>query len=333
LVAVSQQLREVAAVFDARFVAVSAACVVVQTVLVAATWRSVVRATGERVDLATAYSIIYLAAVGRYLPGRVWALAGVALLAAQAGLSVRATALASTATVALVLVTGVVMAAVGYASSSAGLPLTTTIAAWLAVPLASAALAAALKVGLALTPGRGSARGEPLASKETNKSSPSPAHGRGGQGVRATRPLPPAHRQAPPGHADTCPAPQTPAPASLALAVAWSAASWLPIALGQWAAARALLPLDPAVTPALLASSVVAWAASLAALPVPAGLGVREAVQALAVGGLMPPPIAAAFALLVRVALVAADLVALLIAWWLRPASRIAVADAPLPDH
>jgi hypothetical protein len=239
-------------------------------VLVAATWRCLMLALGERVSLTSAYSIVYLAAVGRYLPGRVWALASIAILAAGAGHTVPSAAMASTGTVLLVLLSGLVLGGVGYAASLWHVPFEATSAGWALFVVAPAAVGTAVR--------------QPRAR-------------------------------------------------ALAFAVAWAAASWLPIALSQWAAARALMFVEPGDTPILLASSVVGWAASLAALPVPAGLGVREAAQAVAVGNLMPTPIAAAFALLVRVTLVAADLVAFAVAWWLRPSPRAAMADAPLHPH
>jgi hypothetical protein len=48
-------------------------------------WRRVVLSMGERLPFLTATRIWFLASLGKYVPGKVWALAGAAVLAKQAG--------------------------------------------------------------------------------------------------------------------------------------------------------------------------------------------------------------------------------------------------------
>jgi hypothetical protein len=48
-------------------------------------WRRVVLSMGERLPFLTATRIWFLASLGKYLPGKVWALAGAAVLAKRAG--------------------------------------------------------------------------------------------------------------------------------------------------------------------------------------------------------------------------------------------------------
>lgn len=48
-------------------------------------WRRVVLSMGERLDFMTAARIWFLASLGKYVPGKVWAIAGAAVLAQRAG--------------------------------------------------------------------------------------------------------------------------------------------------------------------------------------------------------------------------------------------------------
>lgn len=54
------------------------------TVLIEA-WRRVVRSMGERLGFLQAVRIWFLASLGKYVPGKVWAVAGAAILAQRAG--------------------------------------------------------------------------------------------------------------------------------------------------------------------------------------------------------------------------------------------------------
>ncbi|HSL59753.1 MAG TPA: lysylphosphatidylglycerol synthase domain-containing protein, partial [Acidimicrobiales bacterium] len=79
--------------------------------------------------------------------------------------------------------------------------------------------------------------------------------------------------------------------------------SWLGIAVGTWAVARALDPDAPFARVAL--ATVVSWIAGFVAVPVPAGGGIREAVF-LAVAGLSGG-VGAATAIAARILFVAVD--------------------------
>jgi glycosyltransferase 2 family protein len=48
-------------------------------------WRRVVLSLGERVDFRSAARIWFLASLGKYIPGKVWSIAGAAILARRAG--------------------------------------------------------------------------------------------------------------------------------------------------------------------------------------------------------------------------------------------------------
>lgn len=81
--------------------------------------------------------------------------------------------------------------------------------------------------------------------------------------------------------------------------------SWLLIGLATWAVARALVP-DVPVAPTV-AAAVLSWLAGFVAVPVPGGVGVREAVFVAAAPPDLPTGIAAAIALAARLLFVAVD--------------------------
>jgi hypothetical protein len=256
--------------FDPAPFALGVALIMLQTVLIAAIWRDLLRLLGGRVGLASAYRLIFLAALGKYLPGKLWALGGVAAMAPAAGVPMAAATLASTGTVGLVAVGGALVGGLTYSL-------------WRLSVAPALVLAAA--GALALAPW--------LAS--------------GALGSPRSR---------------------------LALrALAAANGSWLLLALANWSIARAIWPVGLDLAPPILASAALGWAAGLAAVAVPAGLGVREAVQALALADVLPPTTAAAFALLVRVALIVADLLAAGAALALRPTPAAVESCAPLPHH
>jgi uncharacterized membrane protein YbhN (UPF0104 family) len=267
--------------------ALGVALIMLQTALVAAIWRDLLALLGHRVGLGQAYHLIFVAALGKYLPGKVWALGGIAVLAGRSGIPLPAATLASTATIALVAAGGALVGGLAYLL-------------WRLAAAPSATFGAVIL--LALAPWL-AARALPAAGR-------GPAAGRvpGGRGA--------------------------PSRAGLALrALSAANASWLLLALANWSIARAIEPVGLDLAPALLASAAVGWAAGLAAVAVPAGLGVREAVQALALTSVLPPATAAALALLVRLALILGDLLAAALAWALRPAPGPVESRAPLPHH
>ena len=143
-------LAEVAAAADARYFALGVALLLVQTVPATMLWRELLALRGARAGFATAYRLLYVSALGKYVPGKVWVLTGIALLAASAGLPAREAAFASGTTVALVADVGVLVGAVAYLGWIAVLP--PALAGGVLVGLAVAPLAVALCV-------RGRARG------------------------------------------------------------------------------------------------------------------------------------------------------------------------------
>ncbi|HEX6418589.1 MAG TPA: lysylphosphatidylglycerol synthase domain-containing protein [Acidimicrobiales bacterium] len=112
--------------------------------------------------------------------------------------------------------------------------------------------------------------------------------------------------------------------ATVALVVAYVPA-WLLIWGATWCTARALVPGAPVLRIGIAAT--LSWTAGFAAVPVPAGAGVREAVFVAAAG--LPPGIGATVAVASRLAFVLADVAgALLTAPWHRtPAGEPAALD------
>lgn len=289
---------------DFGWFAVGLALMLAQTWLVAVIWREL---SGRAVTVAEAYRVVHLAALGKYLPGKVWAFGGVAVLAREAGIPGTVAAFASGSALALVAASGIAIGLVAYGAWQAEL-------VW---------LGAVASVALALGPWAAAALCRAERSEASNLVR-SPAAMAGAASPRRTLLSLPALTGA----------------ASALRATGAAFASWLLLAAAGWATARAIWPAVPADAAPLLASSVAGWAAGLAVVAVPAGLGVREAVQALALADVVPPATAAAYALVVRAALVFTDVVAAAIAWRLR-AGRINHADRPpiggtsahLPGH
>jgi hypothetical protein len=67
------------------WIALSAAVVLAGYAILIEGWRRVVLSLGERLTFARATRIWFLASLGKYLPGKVWSLAGAAVLARRAG--------------------------------------------------------------------------------------------------------------------------------------------------------------------------------------------------------------------------------------------------------
>jgi uncharacterized membrane protein YbhN (UPF0104 family) len=95
-----------------------------------------------------------------------------------------------------------------------------------------------------------------------------------------------------------------PSPRASALLVAVYVPSWLLIGAATWAMTRALVP-DAAFGP-ILAAATLSWLAGFVAVPVPGGVGVREAVFVAAVPDLSAG-VATTVALAVRLVFVLVD--------------------------
>jgi glycosyltransferase 2 family protein len=79
-------------------------------------WRRVVLSMGERLGFMSAARIWFLASLGKYIPGKVWAVAGTAVLAQRAGVQPSAAVAAALVLQALALASGA--AVVGFTARS-----------------------------------------------------------------------------------------------------------------------------------------------------------------------------------------------------------------------
>jgi hypothetical protein len=75
-------------------------------------WRRVVLSMGERLPFGTAARIWFLASLGKYIPGKVWAVAGAAVLAQRAGVDPAVAVAGALILQALALASGAVVVAV-----------------------------------------------------------------------------------------------------------------------------------------------------------------------------------------------------------------------------
>ena len=75
-------------------------------------WRRVVLSMGERLPFGTAARIWFLASLGKYIPGKVWAVAGAAVLAQRAGVDPAVAVAGALMLQALALASGAVAVAV-----------------------------------------------------------------------------------------------------------------------------------------------------------------------------------------------------------------------------
>jgi glycosyltransferase 2 family protein len=71
--------------FSANWILASVLVVFASYAVLIEAWRRVVLSMGERLGFATAARIWFLASLGKYVPGKVWAVAGAAVLAQRAG--------------------------------------------------------------------------------------------------------------------------------------------------------------------------------------------------------------------------------------------------------
>ena len=100
-------------------------------------------------------------------------------------------------------------------------------------------------------------------------------------------------------------------PSAVAGAVVLYAAAWLLIGSATWAVAEAI---DDSVTwNGMVAAAIISWVAGFLAVPVPGGIGVREATFVLAVPGLASGD-ALAVATVARVLFVLIDALGALVA-------------------
>src|SRR5690348_667179 len=95
-------------------------------------WRRVVLSMGQRLPFLTAVRIWFLASLGKYIPGKVWAIAGAAVLARRAGVDPAAAVAGALVLQALALASGFAAVALTAAESfralgAAALPVTVAL--------------------------------------------------------------------------------------------------------------------------------------------------------------------------------------------------------------
>lgn len=221
-------------------------------------WRGMLRGWGDRLPFFTAARIWTVSSLGKYIPGKVWAIAGMAMMAQRAGVR-RWTATAS-AVVLQALAVGTGAAVVGVAGSAS----LESRYPWVPSALLGLVSVSVIGIGLLLWPPF-VARLLRLVRVEAERASPGGAAVLGGM---------------------------------LANTLAW-----VGYGLAFWLLARGLFEA-PAFTPALAITTFAAsYVAGLLFLPAPAGLGVREGVVILMLGGALGETSALALAIASRVLL------------------------------
>lgn len=245
--------------------------------LTALVWTEVLRALGTKISWRKGFRIMYLAELGKYLPGKVWSYAGLVYLGEQEGLGGSRALLGSLMMLALQTLVGLAMVVGGYAVWSGRFH-----AALLAVGLAALVGAWAL-----LHPG--------LLPK------PFAAVGRWAHGWR--------------GEKTDYPAAVASSYADRARLLALVALNWLVAGAGMYLFINAFYGLEPGDLPLVVAIYAASWLSGYYSLIVPSGLGVREAVQAYSLTLIVPWPVAVFLALATRLWLTLGDLGAAAVAW------------------
>ena len=97
---------------SARWIAASIVVVFASYAVLIEAWRRVVLSMGERLAFLTAARIWFLASLGKYIPGKVWAVAGAAVLAQRAGIDPVAAVSGMMVLQALALASGTAVVAV-----------------------------------------------------------------------------------------------------------------------------------------------------------------------------------------------------------------------------
>jgi glycosyltransferase 2 family protein len=86
-------------------------------------WRRLLAGWGQRIRYATAARVWFLSNLGRYLPGKIWGVTGLVVLAGRAGVRASAATASAVAFQALVLGTGVALVAVATPHATSALRL------------------------------------------------------------------------------------------------------------------------------------------------------------------------------------------------------------------
>lgn len=258
-----------------------AALVVIATYgLLVSAWRLVLGGWGQQLPLARAARIWCLSNLGRYLPGKVWSIAGLAVMAQRAGVAAWAAAASALAMQALAVGTGVlvvllsapgaaqpVMGAVGISRSAA--PILVVGTGVLALAMVTALTSKPLSARIARLAGR---RFE-------------------------LRPLPVA---------------------TVATAGGAALASWVAYGISFWFLARGLFGISHLTVPSAVAVFATGYIVGLLALFAPGGIGVRELVFLALLGPVLGPSGALALTLASRLLLTGTEVSAALLTMGLR---------------
>ncbi|HEX6644188.1 MAG TPA: lysylphosphatidylglycerol synthase domain-containing protein [Gemmatimonadales bacterium] len=221
-------------------------------------WRVMLRGWGDELAYGAAARIWTVSSLGKYIPGKLWAIAGMAVMAQRAGVR-RWTATASAVILqALAVGTGAaVVGAAGSASLESRYP-------WVPAALAWMVVASVVGMALLLWP--------PFVARLLRFVR-----------IEAERPSPGVPAVVGGGAANIL--------------------AWLGYGLAFWLLARGLFDA-PGFTPALAITTFAAsYIAGLLFLPAPAGIGVRESVVILMLGGAVGETGALALAIASRVLL------------------------------
>jgi hypothetical protein len=97
--------------FSANWILASVGVVFASYAVLIEAWRRVVLSMGERLSFVTAARIWFLASLGKYVPGKVWAIAGAAVLAQRAGVDPSAAVAGAVVLQALALASGALVVA------------------------------------------------------------------------------------------------------------------------------------------------------------------------------------------------------------------------------
>jgi len=226
-------------------------------------WRRVVVSLGQRLRYPDAARITMVSNLGKYVPGKVWAIAGAAYLAQQVGVAPAAAIAAAVVLQALALASGVLLVA-GLAPALQGIP-----AGYL---VGGAALGAAALGGIAVL-----------------------CSGRALEVVQRWLPR-------------SVPRLEPIAPGVMLAALVVNGLAWCAYGLAFLALVRGVLPTT--ALPWALATSVftTSYLIGLLVAFAPGGLGVRESMFVLLLGGPLGVKVAGALALATRVTLTIAEL-------------------------
>jgi hypothetical protein len=116
--------------FSHAYLAASVLVVFASYAMLIEAWRRVVVSMGQRLAFLTAARIWFLASLGKYVPGKVWAVAGAAVLSQRAGVDPAAAVAGAIVLQALALASGAAVVAITAREAFAGLgPWATPIAA------------------------------------------------------------------------------------------------------------------------------------------------------------------------------------------------------------